>query len=225
MSGPLSRITGEDGHTGTDAPNAQPGSFAQSMSVDSSQSDGEAPQKNRLSGVGAIAAVLVVSAGALLVMRHFGMRGMVDMPDIEIDYPLEQAEARVLNADHEEVIDELRTSGQLVQVPLDALQMNPFTWKGMTTDVPDAAPVVSGGPSAEEIRRREREALRQKVAAAHSKLKLNSILGGPKPMASISGELVGPGDRVGEYFVVHAIYGRQVELMAEGEIYTLALGE
>ena len=42
--------------------------------------------------------VVAVGAGVLFGMRHIGMGGLIEMTDIKIDYPIDQAQSSVTNA-------------------------------------------------------------------------------------------------------------------------------
>jgi hypothetical protein len=95
--------------------------------------------------------------------------------------------------------------------------------------------VVASGPNgpteedlrrAEEARRREIEAQRQRVQTAFNALRFNSAIGtGDGALARINDRLYRVGDKVGEFFVIRAIGTHEVELEWEGQAFTLSLPE
>lgn len=152
--------------------------------------------------------VVAVSAAVLYGMRTMGGMASLDLVEIEIDYPLDASERAT--AAHDDVIDELVSSTEVVQVPLESIRMNPFVWKMS----PPKAEVDSAEQARLEAERiaKEQERLERERRAAFSKLTLNSVMGGRVPVAMISGELVKVGDPVGEHFTVRTIEGRRVVL-------------
>jgi hypothetical protein len=169
----------------------------------------------RRTGILVLVAVVAAAAAVLWTMRHLGTSGGLDLVDIDIDYPLDAG----AGVDHEKgrmIIEELRTVGEFAQVPPHHVQMNPFTWKQ------DESRVAQEGPDAEELARQRRmEEIRVALASLH----VQSVMGGRRPIAKISGELVSAGDTVGEFFTVRDIAGRSVTLAtAEGDTYVLEAG-
>jgi hypothetical protein len=153
-------------------------------------------------------------------MRKLGLAGRLDLVDIKIDYPFDMHKDAVVGPDHETVISDLKSSADVVQVPPELVQMNPFEWKTQSKD-------QSGDIAAKEAERlRKAAAARKKeIQTAFSRLTLNSVMGGRIPVAQISGQLVKVGDDVGDYFTVLSIKGRTVILVAGDDKYTLTLGD
>ena len=182
---------------------------------------GETVRSSKFASIGIVVLVLAVAAGALFVMRKFGMGANIDLANIKIDYQFGQKET-VVTADHDRILSDLQSSREIRQVPLEEIQMNPFAWNmrsRVTEDVVDT-----------EALRRERERIeaeerRRTVQNAFDRLKLRSVVGGSHPMAQISGRMVRVGDEVGEFFTVTAIEGRSVELLADGQTFIMSLGE
>jgi len=213
---------GEPGVTTMDAPilGAPPSTGA----ADDTTS---AVRKTRLSGTLILLLVVAVAATTLFTMRRIGLAARFKMPDIKIDYPIEKADLSVITKDHERMIEQLRSSEELVQVPLEQVQMNPFALRvpGSTSQ-----PTAATGPTAAEREAARLAAERQKrLAELQGKaknLKLNSVMGsGSVPMARVSGQLVRVGDLIQELFIVARIEGRSVTLMADGQEFVLTLGE
>lgn len=180
------------------------------------------PTRRRFGGVGLIVCAVVIGAGGLLGMRQLGMGAHVSFAKVKIDYDLEAASATAADSDPGEVLTALRESGDIAQVPLDDIQMNPFAWNGFAETNKQAD---TAGPTPEDLSRRVAEERRRQVSTALSRLTLNSVVGGSTPVARISGQLVRVGETVGEFFTVSAISGRRVDLVADGETYSLSIGE
>lgn len=183
--------------------------------------DGGRFASGKYSGPAVLLLVVVIAAGLLAGMRSLGMATRITLTDIKIDYPLEKTAAAAFRSDHDHILEDLRASNQVKQVPLDGVQMNPFEWKGFATHEVTAAK----GPDDAELSRQQRDARHRQIQALAGQLKLNSIVGGQVPVARISGELARIGDRVADLFVVRAIEGRQVRLEADGQTFLLTLGE
>ena len=174
-----------------------------------------------LGGFAVLGIIVVTGAALLFGMRRLGMAGGVELVDIKIDYPLDEKD-RAPGPDHRTILEDLRTSGEVRQVPPELVQMNPFEWKEETT----TEQVVDNSAATEaERKRREAAARESQLKAALATLKLNSVMGGRIPMAQISGQLVRVGDVVGPGFMVKRIEGRTVALEVDGREFVLALGE
>ncbi len=173
----------------------------------------------RLGGFAVLLIIIAVSSGLLMGMRQLGMAGGVELVDIKIDYPIDEKD-RASGPDHNTILEDLRTSGQVVQVPSELVQMNPFEWKDNTAknDVVDDTSRLE----AERLRKAQ-QARDSQLKAALAAMKLNSVMGGRVPMAQISGQLVRVGDIVGPGFTVKRIEGRTVALEVDGREFVLAL--
>lgn len=181
------------------------------------------PKPKKLGGMLVLLVVIIVAAGLLFGMRKLGTSRRLQMVDFKIDYPVEKAELARLSKDHEEVLAELRSTGQIVQVPLDQVQTNPFEWKLIEKQVQSAKPDDSA--LAAERSRREAEERKRTIESQAAMLKLNSVIGGRTPVAQVSGKLVKIGDVIDEMFTVTRIEGRSIEITAEGMAFTLTIGE
>lgn len=162
--------------------------------------------------------VVIVAGGVLYIMRQFGLGTRLELVDVKIDYPIDDAKRN--NTAHEKVLAELRDSAVAVQVPLNDVKKNPFEL-GLRKEEPLPRKI------AEPIDREayEREQRQRLIQTTFKSLELNSVLAGSTPIARISGENVRVGDKVRNLFIVHAIHGRSVELIADGEKYTLSMGK
>lgn len=175
----------------------------------------------RLGGFAVLAIIIVIGSGLLFGMRKLGMAGGVELIDIKIDYPIDEKD-RAAGPDHKTILEDLRTSGQVVQVPPEFVQMNPFEWKeeSRTSEVEDDSALRE----AERVRKAQ-AARDSEIRSALASMKLNSVMGGRTPMAQISGQLVRVGDTLPAGFVVMRIEGRSVTLAVDSREFVLTLGE
>ncbi len=161
--------------------------------------------------------VVVVAGGVLYIMRQFGLGTRLELVDVKIDYPIDGP--RTDTEQHERVLAALRDSSVAVQVPLEEVKKNPFQL-GMKKDEASPEPASTSPYDREAAERARRQQL---IRNTFESLELNSVVGGSMPIARISGENVRVGDRVKDLFVVSSIRGRSVELVADGEVYTLTM--
>ncbi len=172
--------------------------------------------------------VLVVSAGALFGMRHFGLGPAGAMASsVKIDYKMDDKGPNVPEG-YDEVLEALDRSSKPLQIDANLLEQDPFVLNDlMPVEIDlDAEDVADYGEAAARLIR-EREAQRRRdVRAEFSRLTLQSVLGGRVPVARIGSSIVRVGDPLGEFFVVQAIEGRTVVLTTEeGWLYELSMEE
>ncbi|MFM9958910.1 MAG: hypothetical protein ACKVZJ_12635 [Phycisphaerales bacterium] len=181
------------------------------------------PKPRKLGGMVMLVVVALIAAGLLLGMRKLGMTRRIEMVDFKIDYPIEKAELQRLSKDHEEVLTELKASGELVQVPLEKVQTDPFEWKlsekKVQRDTQDDAALEA------ELARKAAEDRKRDLENRAARMKLNGVMGGRVPVANIGGTLVKVGDLVDETFTVKSIEGRTVIVEADGKEFTISIGE
>ncbi|MBL8747177.1 MAG: hypothetical protein JNK58_12585 [Phycisphaerae bacterium] len=175
---------------------------------------------NRFGGAVVLLLVAVTAGGVLFGMRRLGMGPKLSLAEIKIDYPLD-SDPLTASGDHERILSDLQSNGNVHRIPLEMVQTNPFAWRSLIQKETPAAKEQN----AEELTRRQEEERKQKIRGAAGTLVVNSLLGGQVPMARIDGQLVRVGDRVGEFFTVRSISGRVVELECEGEVFSLTMGE
>lgn len=178
--------------------------------------------RHKHSGALLLLLVFAIACGTLLGMRSLGQAGRIALLDIKIDYPLDSIGAAKGLKDQQIVLQDLRNSGQVRQVPLEEVQMNPFEWRGLGPAETAKGPV---GATPEEMARRELEARRRETQQAFAALHLNSIIGGAVPVASVSGEMAKVGGMIAGRFTVRSIDGRIVTLVSDDQVFTLTLGK
>jgi len=173
---------------------------------------------------GSLILLLVISiAGAgLWFMRKIGTSQMPHFDEVQIDYPIDDLPDGTIDTSSSDLLTQLASSGQVVQVPLDQVGTNPFVWKGLK--VPEHVDPVSTGPQVDPVEQ-ARLAREKELDTAFSKLRLNSVIEGSIPVARISGELVRIGDSIGEFFTVRSIKTRRVDLVADEKVFVLIMGE
>ncbi|MGP1347303.1 MAG: hypothetical protein ACTS3F_11635 [Phycisphaerales bacterium] len=176
-------------------------------------------------GLVVLGVLVAVAGGGLFVMRSMGKRGLVEDPNVKIDMDgITAVSEEVTGDDHSALLEDLRGAGEFAQVPLDNVQMNPFTLRVPTEQ---KAVVAREAPGESPEQRAERERA-ERIAALQrdvERLRLNSVMAGSVPIAQISGTLVRVGDLINERFRVSKIEGRSVELTAEGQVFVLVIGE
>lgn len=181
------------------------------------------PKPKKLGGMVTLLVVALVAAALLFGMRKLGTVRRIEMVDFKIDYPVEKAELQRLSKDHEEVLAELKASGELVQVPLEGVQTDPFEWKlterKVKRDTQDDSALEA------ELARKAAEERKRELVARAARLRLNGVMGGRVPVANVSGTLVKVGDVIDDTFTVKAIEGRSVVIVADGTEFTVSIGE
>lgn len=183
-----------------------------------------AAAKKGNSGVIILLGVVVVAGGALYAMRHIGMTGLPEFGDeIKINYPLEGSEKK-FEEDYQALLEDLRSSDEVVQVPITEVVMNPFTWKG-------EAEAVATGPTATGPSDREREISRlieqrnREITILLGRLQFTGVMGRRVRSATINGQLVREGDLVENFLKVMEIGDREITLVPISFQHTLDSGE
>lgn len=186
------------------------------------ESDGAPPpSKSARTGLVALLVALVAAGGGLYAMRTIGLTANVAVAGTEIDYAAKHSPAAV---DHGKLIDDLKRSGDVVQIPLTDLPINPFAWNAIQEEPEPETVEKTPEPTInpEERARRERE---REISETLGMLTLDSVLNGSRPVVRISGEIYTLHDTVEGIFTIEKVDGRRVTLSADGETYTLSLEE
>ncbi len=170
-------------------------------------------------GAAVLVLVALVGGGAIFTMRQFGLGSGFHYDDISIDYPMNAQQVSGGN-DYEDVLSDL-TNHSLPHVALQELRPKPFELKSEHVEEREFEAVIGETPEERAVRMQaERDSALQRE---FTKLTLNSVIGGSRPIARISGTAVRPGDIINDVFVVEKITGRNVYLSAEGRQYTLTM--
>jgi hypothetical protein len=168
--------------------------------------------------------VIAVAGGLLYGMRQIGLGVGLDFRLPEIDYPVDAGKAVVVRDErHQKVMNDLETSENILQVPLEELRRNPFRLGADPQEIvaePGEDPAATAARLAAERERQRQQEINRTLEA----IEVNSVLTGSVPLARINGKAVRIGDRVADVFIVRAIYGRTVELEADGKVYRRSMG-
>jgi len=168
---------------------------AEEMSTNSGRS-------NKTRRVGVAALIIVGAAGGIFVMRQVGLGAASVIAAIVVDYdPNEFTKGPGDPA----VLDELVRSRVAIQVPADVIEQDPFVLEGASAAVDPVKQPVVPQLSAEE---RARQLLEQQIEDATSQVAVQSVMGGPIPLARINGTIYRLGDKLLEVLKIEAIEGR-----------------
>ncbi len=212
---PLSALTGGSGDAG-EGSGADTGAEALLASSASRR-------RSPWAGMLVIVLVIAVAAAGLYFMRRIGVGGSFAFANIEIEIP----DSLNNRDDLEVVMRDISEKTTEKQVPLQNVKKNPFYIARQANPTDDVEPArVDNGEQERLERERAERARLAAVEKAYKSLKLQSIMGGSRPMAMIDGRLHQIGARINEYFKITRIDDRSVEIRTEaGEAYTLTLGE
>ncbi len=182
-----------------------------------------APAKiSKHSNHGVVAGLLVVGAvGVIFAMRQFGLGPAVSLAEMSIDY--EPAPVSV-GAAPGKVLSDLDRSRRAIQVPAELITQDPFELDNAQTTVeqPTVDPDLARRAEEESLRL-AREQRKKELDDALAKLKLQSVMGGSKPIARIDNQVCKMGMMVGEFFMISRIEGRKVTLTADGYTFVLSM--
>lgn len=177
--------------------------------------------------------VFVIGVGSIYAMRYIGMQAGIKESVKMVEYT-----ASTTSPDFVQRFDEVMADLEEVSLSVrfdrsTVLPTSPFTMAS-SEEVDIDLPVVNPDDSsarmtrlAQQRERELREAQQQKFAdyeRAAMGLNLQSILGGSRPVARISGEPVRIGMKVADIFTVESIKGSTVILSVDGLKYEITLG-
>jgi hypothetical protein len=182
---------------------------------------------------GTMVLIALLAVAALVVFTLRTTQRNVGGDTKEVDAKIEQALAKIANPkslasddplapgntaklfrDTDSIVAELANDPASKEVPIDYVKKNPFV-------MPTFASADQGTPGA-DAPRVDDSAVTRKLQAELKNLKLQSVMGGNRPVAIIDGELVQPGGTVGS-FKLKAIKGLTVELEASGQVFALTM--
>ncbi len=179
-----------------------------------------------------IGVVLVLGVGVVAGMRQLSLAAAQAGEMFSLDFQPEAEDVEAI-AKFDRVMRDLERSGRPMQVPLDAVKANPFTFSFNDEPI-DAEP--GEDMSLAQLREQQRRAALEEqrladVALAREKeiltaldeLKVQSVLGGRAPVARVSGEAVREGDQVGMFRAVK-ISGRTVVLEVDQRYFAIQMG-
>ncbi len=180
--------------------------------------------------------LLVLSAGAVYGMRRVGIVSGISGQALAVEY-----QPSAINAEFEQrferAMDDLARSGRPIQVALEDLPDQPFNIDQRLSLATIAISEIDPATLSEQQRlraeqqraeeqRRHAAALRERVDGEASRLRVQSMIGGRVPVATINGQLCRVGDQVGNgIFTVEDISGEGVVVVASGRRFLVPMGK
>ena len=172
--------------------------------------------------------VFAIGVGAIYGMRTIGMKAGIKENAVAVDYTPETTTPDFIKRFDKVMTGLDESSVAIVLESTDTLPDRPFTMANAAptqqTDAPKANPMDQSARLAAQRAAQEQMRL-EAIANEANDLHLQSILGGTKPVARISGQPVRIGSTVNDKFTVKSISGQSVILEAEGLVFKLTLGE
>ena len=167
-----------------------------------------------------MALVLSTSAASLYLMRMQGIKSgfKLKLTDLKVDEGLERLAAPA-SPQQRQIMADIENSALPFQAPVEKLQKNPFLLEGNETV---EAPLDIKLPNQAELDRQKRLA---DIKSRLGTLQLNGVLQGTVPVARINGKMVKVGDMIEEFFLVAQIHDRCVDLIADGQNFTLNMAD
>ncbi|MEQ8770123.1 MAG: hypothetical protein RIB60_06400 [Phycisphaerales bacterium] len=180
--------------------------------------------------------LLVLSAGAVYGMRRVGIVSGISGQALAVEY-----QPSAINAEFERrferAMDDLARSGRPIQVALEDLPDEPFNIDQRLSLATMAIAEVDPATLSEQQRlraeaqraeeeRRRLAAMRERIDVEAARLKVQSMIGGRVPVATINGQLCRAGDQVGNgIFTVESITGEGVTVSASGRRFLVPMGK
>ncbi len=180
--------------------------------------------------------LVVLSAGAVYGMRRVGIVSGISGQALAVEY-----QPSAINAEFERrftrAMDDLARSGRPVQVPMDQLPTQPFEIAQRlalgSSSIEPVDPALLSEQQRQRAEQRRLEEMRQRAADMRARvdtevtrLKLQSMIGGRVPVATINGQLCRVGDVVGNgIFTVREISGEGVTVTASERVFMIRMGK
>ncbi|MEO0511642.1 MAG: hypothetical protein AAF108_01930 [Planctomycetota bacterium] len=177
---------------------------------------GELPSAGRGKRYAVIAGVLALGVGVLMVMRHIGSGPREAIANVKIDYAFAEQQQKEAAENQRSAIEELERTGPPVQLPVAAIERNPFLLSVSQSETATG----SGGSGSSSRRDRVGENIKSELDS----LRLQAVIDGRVPVARISGKTCRLGDRVGQHFTVESIGGHEVVLRSKLGMHELLMG-
>jgi hypothetical protein len=160
--------------------------------------------------------LLAVSVGSIFAMRKMAGKAIVESGNTQqVDYTHTIDPAR--SAQYDRIMSDLARLERPMQLDVDLAAAAAFGEKKHSSTVQAGDNETDGQKQTRERKRRQNELLTKANA-----LVVQSVMGGRRPVARISGETFGVGDSVQDFKIV-SIEGRNVTLEADGFRFTLAM--
>ncbi len=176
-------------------------------------------RSNKSRRIGVAVLIVLGAAGGIFVMRQVGLGAASVIAAIVVDYdPNEFTKGPGDPA----VLDELARSRLAVQVPAEVFEQDPFVLEPMAVEAEVQQARAEPELSAEEL---ARQRLAKQAEEAAEQVEVQSVMGGPIPLARINGSIYRLGDTVLEVLRVTEIEGRNVVMRGGETLYGFVMGE
>ncbi|MBL4810143.1 MAG: hypothetical protein JKY43_08845 [Phycisphaerales bacterium] len=219
----------------TGIPAITPG-FSSEQSSGSYELSQGSPEASKFNGQVILAGlVFAIGVGSIYTMRHIGMQAGINESVSLVEYTASTNTPDFIKR-FEIIMADLEEVSISVQFAKDTeLPSTPFTLAQVVIDDDGLSMPVSAGDDPEAAKARlemlraqmeqdERNVRESDYETIASGLSLQSVIGGTRPVARISGEPVGVGMMVAKTFKVLSIKGSIVILEVEGIKFKLGLG-
>ncbi len=177
-----------------------------------------------------IVVVMIAGAMALYGMRRYGMGAGMTFQTPLVQYD-PNALAKFAPAEEKRVLAALESSGAPVQVPVEAIQKNPFQLvlgPALTQITTDLGPSLDREAERRRVEELARAAEREKLLTdAVGRLRVNGVIGGRVPLARVNGKLYRTGDVIQGLLTVESIDAmtRSVHLRADDKEFVISMIE
>lgn len=172
--------------------------------------------------------VFVIGVGAIYGMRSIGMKAGIKENAVAVDYTPETTTPDFIKRFDTVMTGLDESSVAVVLESTDTLPDKPFTMASAATPDQNTAPQTNPMDQSARLAAQRAAEQRLRVEALESEanlLQLQSILGGSRPVARVSGQPVREGMMINDTFTVKTISGQSVVIEAEGLVFRLTLGE
>ena len=178
--------------------------------------------------------VFAIGVGSIYAMRYIGMQAGIKESVAMVEYTASTTTPDFINR-FETVMNDLHEASMSVQFDKNIkLPKEPFTMPHASHMDTLAQPSIDSQDQNAQMQRlarqraqqaqMEREAKEQEIESLAQGLTLQSVIGGSRPVARVSGQPVGVGMMVSDVFEVLSIKGSTIVLEAEGMQFELTLG-
>lgn len=163
--------------------------------------------------------IVVGASGGIFLMRQVGLGAASVIASIVVDYNPNEF---TTGPGDPAVLDELARSRMAVQVPAEVFEQDPFVLEGAAPAAEVVAAPVRTTITPEERAKRKLEA---QIVEATEQIEVQSVMGGPIPLARVNGKMVRMGDTMLDVLTVAAIDGRVVVFIGGDTYYAYSMGE
>ncbi len=173
------------------------------------------------------AVVFAVGVGAIYGMRSIGMKAGIKENAVAVDYTPETTTPDFIKRFDTVMTGLDESSVAVVLESTETLPERPFTMATAApanTNTPQTNPMDNAARLAAQRAAEERLRI-EAIESNANLLELQSVLGGSRPVARISGQPVREGMKVNDQFTVKTISGQSVILECEGLVFRLTLSE